>query len=104
MRGLGKCPEGWGSSRSCEGQSQSLSCGGNRAELTSVFPVPRPSSAGETLAGLRQDGGEGVGPRNIGWEEMWPLHGQGRHLLSADGSRNSCPFSAGKLPQGIVLG
>lgn len=29
---------------------------------------------------------------------------KGRHLLSADGSRNNCPFSAGKLPQGIVLG
>ena len=35
---------------------------------------------------------------------MWPKEGKGHHLLSADGSRNNCPFSAGKLPQGIVLG
>lgn len=26
------------------------------------------------------------------------------HLLSAEGSRNNCPFSAGRLPQGIILG
>lgn len=35
---------------------------------------------------------------------MWCREGQGHHLFSADGSRNNCPFSAGKLPQGIVLG
>lgn len=35
---------------------------------------------------------------------MWTKEGKDHHLLSADGSRYNCPFSAGKLPQGIVLG
>lgn len=68
MQGLDKCPEGWGSSRLCEGQNQSLSCAGNRDKLASVtvFLAPTSSSAGgKTLAGLEQGRGQKVQIRDV---------------------------------------
>ena len=67
MQGLGKCPEGWGSSRLCEGQSQSLSCEGNRNELApkTVFLLLTLCSVGENTSWAGTGWGEGTGPQKL---------------------------------------
>lgn len=67
VQGLDKCPEGWGSSRLCEGQSQSLSCEGNRDELApmTVLLLLMPCSVGENTSWAGTGWGEGTGPQKL---------------------------------------
>lgn len=67
-QGLDKCPEGWGSSHWCEGQSRNLSWGGggnddrDERHLGQCSQSPCPAQQGKTLAGLGQGGAREQGP------------------------------------------
>lgn len=83
------CPQ-----KQLPGELRAAAGPGSRTPSTGCAGSPPPGGPGGSQPGL--------GPPRGSWQRE-KMEQKVLHLLRAEGSLNKCPFSVGKLPQGMVL-